>query len=87
MNERILSENAVYLDLTGNAVPTSSPSEYKKLSMQEKIGTLIKNMKYFTGKIGQKKKPDLITHWVVADLDCPKGRQMLKSALEQMVNV
>lgn len=85
LNERILSENAVYLDLTGNTSSTDSVSEYEKLSVREKTGTLLKNMKYFTEKVGQSKKPDLITHWIVADLDAPIGRNMLKCALDQMV--
>lgn len=47
--------------------------------------TAIENVKYFTvPKKG--KQYHSITYWVVADLDCPKGRQLLLDALEHLVS-
>lgn len=86
LNERVLSENAVYLDLTGIPSKDLSVSKFQNLSPRDKTATLLHEMKYFTRKIGNFPKPDLITHWVVTDLDVPKGRNLLRFALEQMVN-
>lgn len=80
-----MSENAVYLDLTGNSTSADTVSQFESLPIREKSGTLLKNMRYFTVKGGQNKKPEMITHWIVADLDVPVGRKMLKAALDQMV--
>ncbi|KAL0281658.1 UNVERIFIED_CONTAM: hypothetical protein PYX00_002578 [Menopon gallinae] len=86
LNERVLSDNAVYLDLTGNPSETFEAKNFGNLRSKDKIATLSNRMKYFTLKSGPNDKPTLITHWVITDLDVQKGRDLLRFALEQMTN-
>lgn len=75
----------MYLDLTGASAADNSADRFQSLSPRDKTASLLSRIKYFTRKTGTVEKPDLITHWVIADLDVPKGRELLKHALEQMV--
>lgn len=86
LNERVLNqENSFYLDMTGKPADTMSVDVLNKLSPREMTATAVANLKYFS--VPRKgKKFDLMTFWVVGDLNCPRSRQFLLYALEHMVS-
>lgn len=47
--------------------------------------TAIENVKYFTIPTKKERRYHSITYWIVSDLDCPKGRQLLLNALNHLV--
>ncbi|KAL1514204.1 hypothetical protein ABEB36_003497 [Hypothenemus hampei] len=84
LNERILNrEKSFYLDMSGKASSTSNIPALLQLSLQDMTATAIENVKYFTIP---KKGPSYhsVTYWIVGDLDCPKGRELLLYALEHL---
>lgn len=84
LNERILNkEKSFYLDMSGKATSTSNLQALLQLSLQDMTATAVENVKYFTvPKKGTQYHS--ITYWLVGDLDCPRGKQLLLDALEHL---
>lgn len=87
LNERILSSDiSFYLDLSGKPADTLDAGVLNKLSPREMTATAIENFKYFS--VPRKgKKYDLMTYWVIGDLNCLKSRKLLLAALQHMVRL
>ncbi|XP_055376689.1 UDP-glucose:glycoprotein glucosyltransferase [Condylostylus longicornis] len=92
LNQRILgSENVSFLDLSGVAHDINHINTLAKLSNRDMTATLMKNLKYFTGKPSTKSSPfkdvHFMTVWVFADLNTGEGKELLLNALKYMTSV
>lgn len=86
LNERILGqENSYYLDMSGKAASTMDVQKLVNLTPRDMTATAVANLKYF-GSSRKGKKFDIMTYWVIGDLNCLKSRQMLLAALQHMVS-
>lgn len=86
LNERILGQdNSFYLDMSGKSASSMDVKLLASLSPRDMTATAVANLKYFA-TIRKGKKFDLMTYWVVGDLNCLKTRQTLLAALEIMVS-
>lgn len=87
LNERILNQDtSFYLDMSGKAADSLDTDVHllNELSPRDMTATAVANLKYFS--VPRKgKKYDLMTYWIVGDLNCAKSRRMLLSALDHMV--
>ncbi|CAB0002117.1 unnamed protein product [Nesidiocoris tenuis] len=73
LNDRVLSTGkSKYLSLTKFASPT--------------IRNLMDGKLHYASTKGNK-KPHLISNWIIADLECPKGRALYSKALSHMVSI
>lgn len=84
LNQRILNkDNSFYLDMSGKATTLLDIKGLEKLSQRDMVATAVENLKYFSMS-----KKDLkyhsMTYWIVGDLNCPKSRLLLLSALEHL---
>lgn len=86
LNERILGQdNSFYLDMSGKVSSTMDVQELAKLNSRDMTATAVANLKYFA-TFRKGKKFDIMTYWVIGDLNCLKTRQMLLAALHHMVS-
>jgi hypothetical protein len=83
------TDNVKYLDVIGT--PSNLPfaeskvMELMKLTNDDLTATALKHLKYWE-KLTKAGKNDLVnTIWVIGDLNCPRTRKVLKSALDFMV--
>ncbi|XP_018331345.1 UDP-glucose:glycoprotein glucosyltransferase isoform X2 [Agrilus planipennis] len=84
LNQRILNkDSSSYLDMTGIAKTTMDVKDLLQMSKAEMTATAVENLKYF---IIPKKSAKYfsMTYWIVGDLDCPKARDLLLTALLNM---
>jgi len=84
LNDRVLSsDNAKYVDFLGEAVfPLPKLEEYAVLSSASKAASLAQSLKYLTLK--EDPKLNVLSGWVVADLETKEGRSLLKSGVEHV---
>ncbi|CAG9768969.1 unnamed protein product [Ceutorhynchus assimilis] len=77
LNDRILNkEKSFYLEMSGKTASSNNMQTVLQQSVQDHV-------KYFTvPKKGTQYHS--ITYWIVADLECPKGRKLLLDALEHL---
>lgn len=86
LNERILTTGtSFYLDMSGKESSSMDVKVLANLSPRDMTATAVSNLKYFT-TFKKGKKYDLMTYWVVGDLNCLKTRHTLLAALENMVS-
>ena len=87
LNDRILkADNAAFVDLTGDALPSLQLENFATLNKDMMAGTLAKHLKYLTGSAGGSNKKDklhVLTAWTVVDLERPQGRELFRGALTQ----
>ena len=90
LNDRILkADNAAFVDLTGDALPSLQLESFATLNKDMMAGTLAKHLKYLTagssGSGGSNKKDKLhvLTAWTIVDLERPQGRELFRGALTQ----
>ena len=78
-----MPDNAKYVDFLGEAVfPLPKLEEYAVLSSASKAASLAQSLKYLTLK--EDPKLNVLSGWVVADLETKEGRSLLKSGVEHV---
>ncbi|XP_067647958.1 UDP-glucose:glycoprotein glucosyltransferase [Eurosta solidaginis] len=87
LNQRILNnDGSKFLDFTGNEYKDlNNVIDLVQLSNRDMTATLLANIKYFCGKHSTESiahiNLNFLTIWVIADLDQPEGRELLRNAL------
>ncbi|XP_067300006.1 UDP-glucose:glycoprotein glucosyltransferase 2 isoform X2 [Pseudorasbora parva] len=84
INPLILSSERRYLDFTASPVSNDwdDTTMFSYLDSRDKTAVVSKRMKYFT-----KDEEEVlygVTVWIVADIEQPSGRQLLRNALKHM---
>ncbi len=83
LNDRVLkTEDSTVLDLTGEALPNLKLDTFAALTKEMMAGTIAKHMNYITNK--DDNKLHMMTSWVVADLETPEGRDIVRGAIAQV---
>ncbi|XP_062620063.1 UDP-glucose:glycoprotein glucosyltransferase 1-like [Saccostrea cucullata] len=82
LNSRVLSPPKKSLDFTTTVDDTLSLDSLYQKSSGEITAVMARDMKYLTRKDEESLFP--VTVWVVCDLETPKGRELLYSAIKQL---
>ncbi len=84
LNDRILkaedSANS-YIPMVGDILPKLQIDTFAVLSKPSMTATLAEHMDYLTSKDGAESKLQVLTMWIVTDLDTQRGREILRGAL------
>lgn len=81
LNQRILSPDSVYVDLTGQST-SAVKSDIDGLSKEQLVSAVSSTLKYLTKREDQVLRP--LTLWIVGDYGKPSGRSLLTAALTHM---
>ncbi len=85
LNDRVLKSSASdeeaekYFDYTGDVLPSLMEETFVPADRGTKTATLADNLHYISGKDGD--KLHILTAWVIADLESPQGREVLRGAV------
>lgn len=84
INPLILSSDRRYLDFTASPVADDwdDSAMFLYLDSRDKTGVISKRMKYFIREEAEVLYG--VTMWIVADIEQPSGRQLLRNALKHM---
>lgn len=84
INPLILSSDRRYLDFTASPVADDwdDSTMFSYLDSRDKTGVISKRMKYFIREEAEVLYG--VTMWIVADIEQPSGRQLLRNALKHM---
>nr|XP_002120850.2 UDP-glucose:glycoprotein glucosyltransferase 1 isoform X2 [Ciona intestinalis] len=87
-NDRVLSAEANFFDLLGNAKKESvylNPKQFAKLSNSDKTATISEQLStLYLSKTDSSKHIRPITMWVIADVETSAGRSFVYSALKHV---
>ena len=82
LNDRILKgDQSKYIPLTGDVLPKLKLDTFAALNKAGMASTLADHMTYLTLKDTEKNALNVLTVWVVADLETEQGREALLSAV------
>ena len=85
LNDRILKgEQSDYIPMTGDVLPSLKEETFGALSKAGMASTLADHMKYLSLKDSEKNQLNVLTVWVVADLETEQGREALLSAVSHV---
>ncbi|XP_076324138.1 UDP-glucose-glycoprotein glucosyltransferase isoform X3 [Tachypleus tridentatus] len=83
LNQKILSSDGTYLDLTGRVVEDLTVEDFSSLNVADMATTFSAQLKYITKRVeGVYFHP--LTVWIAADYDLPEGRALFASALAHL---
>ncbi len=80
LNDRILRKEATYIDLNGAALRSLKIDTFAPLTRSSMAATLAEHVTYMTRNDDASKLYSL-TAWIVADLESPQGRELVRGGL------
>ena len=80
LNDRILRKEATYIDLNGVPVRSLKIETFAPLTRASMAATLAEHVTYVTRNDDPAKLYSL-TAWIVADLETPQGRELVRGGL------
>ena len=85
LNDRILKgDQSNYIPMTGDVLPSLKVETFAALTKAGMASTLADHMTYLSLKDSEKNKLNVLTAWVVADLETEQGREALLSAVSHV---
>jgi UDP-glucose:glycoprotein glucosyltransferase len=81
LNDRILKgDTSDYVAMTGDVLPSLKTATFSALSKSGMAATMADHLRYLSLKGEEKEKLQVLTAWVVADLETEQGREALAAA-------